>query len=186
MSTLYLPSVIKHLESYKSLADKTFSQLSETDFWFIPGKESNCIAVIIQHMSGNMLSRWTNFLTEDGEKTWRRRDEEFETVSSTRENLIMEWEKGWTCMFDSLQQLRSEDLAKTVYIRSEPHQVIDAINRQLAHYSYHVGQIVFIGKMIKGDKWVSLSIQKGRSAEFNKLMADRDKTNPGLKPGLEG
>jgi hypothetical protein len=170
---IFLESAIKRLKYYKELADKTFSQLVEDDFHFQPDKESNSIAIIIQHMSGNMLSRWTNFLTEDGEKSWRSRDEEFEIHSSTKQQLLQDWEKGWACVFDTLQLLTEADLTKTIYIRSEPLVVMDAVNRQLAHYPYHVGQIVYIGKMIKGKDWKSLSIEKGRSEQFNNEMKTR-------------
>lgn len=167
---IYLESVIKRLKYYKELADKTFSQLEESDFHFQPDKDSNSLAIIIQHMSGNMLSRWTNFLTEDGEKPWRRRDDEFEIHSSTKDQILEDWEKGWDCVFDTLQQLTEADLAKTIYIRNEPLVVMDALNRQLAHYPYHVGQIVYIGKMIKKNEWKNLSIEKGRSDQFNQEM----------------
>lgn len=167
---IFLESTIKRLKFYKELGDKTFAQLEAHDFHFQPDSESNSLEIIIRHMSGNMLSRWTNFLTEDGEKSWRRRDEEFETRHSTKQSLLEEWERGWTCMFDILQQLTEEDLTKTIYIRSEPLVVTDAIIRQLAHYPYHVGQIVYIGKMIKKNDWQSLSIEKGRSEHFNREM----------------
>jgi hypothetical protein len=168
----YLESVVKRMLGYKDLGDKTFAQLEEKDFFFTPNKSSNSIALVIQHMSGNMLSRWTNFLTEDGEKSWRNRDQEFETDDrfSTRQQLLDYWNKGWTCMLDCLQSLKEEDLLRTVHIRSEPLIVIDAINRQLAHYPYHVGQILYIGKLIKDDSWKSLSIPKGHSQQFNHSM----------------
>lgn len=163
---IFLESAIKRLKYYKELGDKTFRQLEEGDFHFQPDQESNSLAVIIRHMSGNMLSRWTNFLTKDGEKPWRQRDEEFEVHASTRQQILEDWEKGWTCVFDALQQLTEADLEKTIYIRGEPLVVLDAINRQLAHYPYHVGQIVYIGKMIKRANWKSLSIEKGKSGQF--------------------
>ena len=161
----YLESVIKRMLTYKELGEKTFSQLEEKDFYFQPNDASNSIAIIIQHMSGNMLSRWTNFLTEDGEKSWRQRDQEFEPDPRflTREELLNYWEKGWACMFDSLRSLKEEDLLKTIHIRSEALIVVDAINRQLAHYPHHVGQLLYIGKVIKGDGWKSLSIPKSYS-----------------------
>jgi hypothetical protein len=168
----YLESVVKRMLTYKDLGEKTFAQLEETDFFFSPNKSSNSIALIIQHMSGNMLSRWTNFLAEDGEKNWRNRDQEFETDPrfSTKEQLLGYWNKGWACMMDSLQSLNEEDLLKTVHIRSEPLVVIDAINRQLAHYPHHVGQILYIGKLIKDGSWKTLSIPKGHSDQFNREM----------------
>lgn len=166
----YLASVKKHFNHYKSLGDKTLEQLDEKNLFWQYNDQSNSIAVIVQHLWGNMLSRWTNFLTEDGEKEWRERDAEFEKVIKTKEELITKWEAGWDCLFSALDSLNSEDLDKTIYIRNEPIIVIDAINRQLAHYSYHVGQIVYLGKMQLNDQWVSLSIPKGNSKEFNEKM----------------
>src|SRR5687768_8733923 len=145
----YLETVTRRLKYYKELGDKTFLQLREEDFHYRPNEESNSIAVIIQHMAGNMLSRWTNFLTEDGEKEWRQRDDEFEIHTYTRQQLIATWEKGWSCLLDTLGSLTETDLVKTVSIRKEPLTVIDAINRQLAHYPYHIGQIIYIAKIIK-------------------------------------
>lgn len=168
---VYLDTVIKRFAYYKELADKTFVQLEEKDFYFQPNESSNSIAVIIRHMSGNMLSRWTNFLTEDGEKEWRNRDTEFENSPSASLDMLMDsWNKGWDCMFSSLRSLSADDLLKTVYIRHEAHTVIDAINRQLAHYPYHVGQVVYLGRLIKDGGWKSLSIPKGQSDAFNQSM----------------
>jgi len=163
----YLVTVIKRLKYYKGLAEKTFEQLNEAEFHYSPGPESNSIAVIIQHMAGNMLSRWTDFLTTDGEKDWRNRDAEFENDIASRQELMNKWNEGWNCLFTTLDQLTEKDLDKEVYIRNQGQTVIDAINRQLAHYSHHVGQIVFIGKMVCGTKWTSLSIPKGKSNDFN-------------------
>lgn len=167
---IFLQSCIKRLNYYKELGDKTFSQLNEEDFHFQPNAESNSIAIIIQHMAGNMLSRWTGFLSSDGEKEWRNRDMEFEEQKLTKQQLIDLWQKGWDCCLGTLASLTEEDLAKTIYIRSEGLVVIDAINRQLAHYPYHVGQIIYIGKMIKNDQWQTLSIAKGHSEQFNRQM----------------
>lgn len=169
IGTDYLSTAIKRLRYYKELAEKTFEQIEDADFHYSPGEESNSIAVIIQHMSGNMLSRWTNFLTEDGEKPWRMRDDEFEIHHYSKARLIEMWNNGWQCFLESLQSLTADDLSKTIYIREEPLTVIDAINRQLAHYPYHVGQIVYIGRMVKKDDWKSLSISKGKgeSMKYN-------------------
>ena len=164
---LFLTSVVKRLRYYKELADKTFEQLPEEDLHFAAGEESNSIAIIIQHMHGNMMSRWQDFLTSDGEKEWRQRDAEFEEQHLSKVHLTALWEEGWKCVFDALQSLTVADLEKMIYIRSEPLSVIDAINRQLAHYPYHVGQIIYIGKMIKNTNWQNLSVPKGKSAEFN-------------------
>lgn len=170
----YLQSVIKRMKNYKGLAEKTFEQLEEKDFHFQPNEESNSIAIIIQHIAGNMLSRFTNFLSEDGEKEWRQRDDEFEIHQYSKQQVINIWGKGWKCFFDLLESLTEDDLLKTIYIRNEPLTVMDAINRQFAHYSYHIGQIIFIGKIIKGDKWKSLSIPKGKSQEYNKSKDVKD------------
>jgi hypothetical protein len=173
----YLQTAIKRLRYYKLLGEKTFEQLTDADFHYTPNTGSNSIAVIIQHVSGNMLSRWTNFLTEDGEKDWRSRDEEFEVHDYSKQQLTAMWEKGWACFLDTLSSLTEDDLLKTVYIRKDPLTVIDAINRQLAHYPYHVGQILYIGKIIKGAAWQSLSIEKGKSEAFNKSEGMKDPAN---------
>lgn len=170
----FLQTAIRRLKYYKELGDKTFEQLGVKDFHYQFNEESNSIAIIIQHMAGNMLSRWTNFLTEDGEKTWRQRDEEFAVHEYSREQLMGLWEKGWKCFLDTLASLKEEDLLKTVTIRQESLTVTDAINRQLAHYPYHIGQIAYIGRMLKGPEWKSLSIPKGGSANYNKSDAIKD------------
>lgn len=170
MESLFLSSAIKRLLYYKELGDKTFAQLSDIDFHFTPSDESNSIAVIIQHMHGNMLSRWTDFLNSDGEKEWRQRDAEFEPQDLSKDDLVNLWNQGWTCLLTALNSLTEDDLAKTIYIRSEPLSVIDAINRQFAHYPYHVGQIVYIGRIIKNKDWQSLSIPKGQSGAYNNKM----------------
>ena len=159
-SSAYLDSVIKRFDSYKDLGEKTFAQVDEMGFHYLANEASNSIALIIQHMHGNMMSRWTNFLTEDGEKSWRVRDEEFEPKEFSQAKLLELWQEGWECLFKALRSLKEEDLLKTIHIRDEGMTAIDAINRQLAHYSYHVGQIVFIGKILKALQWKSLSIPK--------------------------
>jgi hypothetical protein len=163
----YLSTVIKRLKYYKELGEKTFEQLEEKDFHYLPTSESNSIAIIVQHLAGNMLSRFTSFLTEDGEKEWRQRDDEFEMHNSSKQQVIDTWNKGWQCCFAALESLKEDDLLKTIYIRQEPLTVVDAINRQLAHYPYHIGQIVFIGRMIKDKSWKNLSIPKGQSLHYN-------------------
>jgi len=157
----YLETAFKRLEYYKNLGDKTFTQLKDSDFHYQPNAVSNSIAIIIQHMHGNMLSRWTNFLSEDGEKEWRKRDEEFVVHNYSKEQLMKLWEAGWDCFLGTLKSLKKKDLKKNVTIRNESLTVIDAINRQLAHYSYHIGQIVYLGRMIKIETWTSLSIPRG-------------------------
>ena len=156
----FLQTAISRVKYYKSLAEKTFEQVSDKDLNYQFNGESNSIAMIVQHMVGNMLSRWTNFLTEDGEKSWRQRDEEFVVHNYNKQQLTELWEKGWNCFLGTMNELTTEDLLKTIFIRKEPLTVIDAINRQLAHYAYHVGQIVFIGKMLKNEEWKSLSIPR--------------------------
>ncbi len=166
----FLRSAIKRLNYYKELGDKTFAQLTDADFHFQPNAESNSIAIIIQHMAGNMLSRFTDLLTSDGEKEWRNRDNEFEEQNLSKQQLIELWEKGWHCCLDALASLTEDDLLKTIYIRNEGLSVIDAINRQLAHYPYHVGQVIYIARIIKNGDWQNLSIPKGRSVQFNQQM----------------
>lgn len=170
---VFLQTAIKRFAVYKDLGDKTFAQLADADFHFQPNSASNSMAVIIQHMSGNMLSRWTNFLTEDGEKDWRNRDAEFEVHQYSKLQLLQIWEKGWACLFDAMAGVKEEDLLKNIYIRKEAQSVMDAIHRQLAHYSYHVGQLVYLGRLIKDARWQSLSIEKGKSADYNRQLENK-------------
>jgi hypothetical protein len=162
----FLKDSIKRFRSYKELGDKTFAQLEEKHLFFQPSTESNSIAVIVKHMHGNMLSRWTRFLTEDGEKDWRQRDAEFDESVSTKAHILQLWEEGWACLFNTLENLLPADLEKSVAIRTEPLNVYDAILRQLAHYPYHVGQIVYLGRMVKNEQWQSLSIPRGNSQQY--------------------
>lgn len=164
---------VKRFEYYKMLGDKAFSQLSEEEVFWQFNEESNSIAVIVKHVAGNILSRWTDFLTEDGEKPWRNRDEEFVNTFKTKSEALEYWEKGWKCLFEALDQINDENLYSTVYIRNEAHLVIDAVFRQLAHYPYHVGQMVYIAKMLKNDDWKTLSIARNKSGEFNDEMKNR-------------
>ncbi|WP_223558420.1 DUF1572 family protein [Chryseobacterium lathyri] len=164
---------VKRFQYYKSLGDKSFGQLSDEQMFWQYNDESNSIAVIVKHIAGNMLSRWTNFLTEDGEKAWRNRDGEFINTFKTKQEVIDFWEKGWECFFDALSQINDENLYSTIYIRGEGHLVLDAVLRQLAHYPYHIGQIVSIAKMIKNNDWKTLSIERNKSQEFNAGMKDK-------------
>ncbi len=148
MTNDYLESVKKQMEYYKILGDKTISQTTDENLFWKYNKDSNSIATIVKHLSGNMLSRWTDFLTTDGEKEWRNRAEEFENTITTKQELVDKWEKGWSCFFDTLYTLTVGDLNKEVIINKKSIQVLDTINKNLAHYAYHVGQIVFIGKMV--------------------------------------
>jgi hypothetical protein len=170
IASQFLDSAIKRFKEYKTLGDKTFAQLNDEEMLYQPNEASNRIAVIIQHLHGNMLSRWTNFLTEDGEKEWRNRDGEFEAQQFSKQQLTDQWNEGWKVLIDTLESLQEDDLLKTITIRTQPLVVIDAINRQMAHYCSHVGQIIYIGRLIKGEAWQSLSIPKGASQQFNKDM----------------
>lgn len=136
-------------------------------FFYQYNEQSNSIASIVKHISGNMLSRWTDFLTTDGEKEWRNREAEFDHDINSREELLNQWNEGWTCLFTALNSINEDNFEQTVYIRNQGHSITEAINRQLAHYPYHIGQIVFIGKMLAGEEWTSLSIPRGDSQKFN-------------------
>ncbi|MBN8820744.1 MULTISPECIES: DUF1572 family protein [unclassified Spirosoma] len=166
MQTDYLKSVISQFEYYKLLGDKTLAQLPDEALFWQYSTESNSIAMIVKHLWGNMMSRWTGFLTTDGEKEWRDRDGEFVNDLQSRDDLLQKWQEGWSVLLETLRSLQEDDLAKIIYIRNQGHSVLEAINRQLAHYPYHVGQIVFIGKML-AKEWTSLSIPKGESRQFN-------------------
>ena len=172
----YLADAIKTFRDYKKLAERAFAQTSDEDFFKTIDEESNSIAVNIKHMAGNMLSRWTDFLTTDGEKPERDRDIEFVMLpGTTRDDMIAYWEKGWQCVFDAVEPLGRDDLMRTVTIRGQDHTVIQAINRQLAHYAYHTGQIVFLAKHFKSSDWQSLSVPRNRSAEFNAHLEEKAK-----------
>jgi hypothetical protein len=176
MQASYLDSVRKQFAYYKLLGEQAIDQLRDDDLFWRPNEESNSIATIVKHLSGNMISRWTDVLTTDGEKAWRNRDSEFEDDTRTREALMQHWNKGWQVCLDALYSLGEEDLGKTIYIRNQGHTVVDAINRQLAHYPYHVGQIIFIGKM-RAAHWTSLSIPKGQSVAYNAEKFSRPQHN---------
>lgn len=152
------------------MGDKTFIQLTDEDIHWRLSETDNSVAVIVKHIVGNMLSRFTNFFTEDGEKPWRQREAEFDDTYATKKEMIVAWERGWKCLFDALSGVNSTNFESTVKIRGEEHSIIQAFNRQMAHYSSHIGQIVMLGKMIKGTDWSSLSIPRGGSEAFNKRM----------------
>ncbi|MDP5121346.1 MAG: DUF1572 domain-containing protein [Spirosomaceae bacterium] len=162
---------------YKHLADGTIEQLSEAELQWRSDETSNSIAIIMNHIAGNQLSRFTDFLTSDGEKDWRNRDAEFEAVSLSIKDLLVHWESGWKCLFDTLDLLQGIDLQRIVYIRGEAHTVFEALLRQLAHYASHVGQIMLIGKMLRKNEWKSLSIPKGESATHNETKFNKPKTH---------
>lgn len=176
ISNGYLESVKKQMFYYKTIAEKAINQLEEAQLFVTFNSDSNSIAVIAKHLAGNMLSRWTDFLTSDGEKTWRERDLEFEDTINNKKELLEQWNKGWNCFFNAIDSIQTENLTQIIYIRNEGHTVTDALNRQLCHYSYHVGQIVFIAKMLKNDKWESLSIPKNKSLDYNSSKFSSEKS----------
>lgn len=175
MKQNFLESMLKQFNYYKSLGDNTFDQLNESQIFKSINKEDNSIAIIVKHLHGNMLSRWTNFLTEDGEKTWRKRDEEFINNATTKQEIITLWNDGWQVLLDTLHSLTTKDLETEIFIRNMGHTVTEAIHRQLAHYAYHIGQIVFIGKHLQQENWKSLSIPKGNSKSYNKEKFNKPK-----------
>ena len=174
LATHYLEDSIASLRAYKKLAERALDQLADDEFFITLDEEGNSVAVIMKHLAGNMFSRWTDFLTTDGEKPTRNRDMEFVVEPKTsKDELIDFWQKGWQCVFDALEPLRADDLGKKVLIRGEEHTVIQAINRQLMHYANHIGQIVFLAKHFRSAEWKSLSIPRNRSAEFNAHLAEQ-------------
>ena len=171
----YLESAKKQFLYYKTLGEKAMDQLEAEQLFVSINEDTNSIATIVKHLSGNMLSRWTDFLTSDGEKEWRNRDSEFEETIKTKEELLDVWNKGWDCFLDALNGLQTEQLSQIIYIRNEGHTVIEALNRQLAHYPYHIGQIVFYAKMLKNSEWTSLSIPKNKSNSYNSEKFSKEK-----------
>ncbi len=163
----FLKTATREFRKYKGLADLAVDQAPHEAFFDSPDGESNSLAIILKHVSGNMRSRWTDFLTTDGDKADRNRDSEFEReAADTRTSIIVQWEKGWALLFSALAPLVESDLALSVTIRGEPHTVLEAISRQLTHYAYHVGQIVFLAKHQTGPRWISLSIPRGKSKDY--------------------
>lgn len=176
METNFINSARKSFEYYKMLGDRTFAQLEEEDLFWQFNEESNSIAIIVKHLWGNMLSRWTDFLTTDGEKEWRNRETEFDADIKDVKALLGKWEEGWSCLFKALDSVNKENFDTPIYIRNQAHTIVEATNRQMSHYAYHVGQIVYLGRMRKGSEWKSLSIPKGKSAEFNAKKFAQPKT----------
>jgi len=177
IGALYIDEVFRSLRGHKRLADDAIAQLSDEQFFAVPDAESNSVAITVKHMAGNMRSRFTDFLTSDGEKPDRNRDQEFILAAGvSRAEVLAVWEKYWQLVFDTLNSISPEDLERTVMIRAEPHTVLRAINRQVAHYSYHVGQIVFLAKHWKGAQWKTLSVPRGRSEQVNAAMLQKFKT----------
>jgi Protein of unknown function (DUF1572) len=174
LSKHYLEDAVANFRGYKKLAEGAFAQVSDEEFFQTLDAEANSIAVIVKHMVGNMLSRWTDFLNSDGEKPDRNRDMEFViTNDTTREEMLAQWEKGWDCVFGAVEALQPEDLMKAVLIRGEAHTVVKAINRQMTHYGYHIGQIVLLAKHFRTTEWKSLSIPRNRSADFNTYLTGK-------------
>jgi len=170
-TTSYIDDALAVFRQYKQLAEKAMAQVADEQLFAVLDEESNSIAIIVKHMTGNMRSRWTDFLTSDGEKPTRNRDSEFVDPPATREALLSEWEQGWACVFSAIEPLTDEDLSRTVTIRGEAHSVMQAINRQLSHYPMHVGQIILLAKHYAGAHWETLSVARNRSAEFNRKVA---------------
>ncbi len=179
MSSDRIISIRKQFEYYKMLGEKTLLQLKDEKLFWQFNEDSNSIATIIKHLHGNMMSRWTDFMSTDGEKEWRNRDGEFESEVVSRQQLMEKWNEGWDCLFRAIDVLSEDDLGKTIYIRNQGYSVEDALNRQLAHYPYHIGQMVFIGKILTENGWTSLSIPKGKSQHFNadKFSLPKDKAH---------
>lgn len=169
----YKQDALKSFRSYKVLAERAIVQLSDGDFFILINPEANSIALIVKHIAGNLHSRWRDFLNSDGEKPDRDRDSEFEIVDDTRESLMAFWESGWQTLFDNLEPLVPDDITRTITIRGELHTVVEAINRQLTHYAYHVGQIVFLAKHLRASAWQNLSVPKNQSKQFNRFLADK-------------
>lgn len=190
MEFTYLESVKKQFAYYKLLGERTLGQVSDDQLGWQANAASNSLVTLVKHLAGNMLSRWTDFLESDGEKPWRERDEEFENGEMSREELMALWEKGWGCLFAALDSITDADLGRVIFIRNQGHTIGEAINRQLAHYPYHVGQMVSIGKELCGDDWASLSIPKGQSVAYNdeKFAKPKERahfTDEMLKQGLK-
>jgi hypothetical protein len=169
----YKGDALRSFRSYKKLAERAIQQVSDDEFFEKSDEEANSIAVIVKHIAGNLNSRWRDFLTTDGEKPDRNRDTEFELIEDSRETLMVFWESAWQILFDNIEPLTEADFSKTITIRGEPHTVVEAINRQLTHYSYHIGQIVFLAKHFRSSDWKTLSVPKNRSAEFNKFLEEK-------------
>ena len=176
IATLYLDEVFRSLRGHKRLADDAIAQLSDDQFFALPDPESNSVAIIVKHIAGNLRSRFTNFLTTDGEKPDRNRDREFLMHNDAkREEILASWEQNWQLLFETINSLQPTDLERTVTIRGEPHSVLQAINRSVAHLAFHAGQITFLAKHWKGAEWKSLSVPKGQSEQFNAKMLEKHK-----------
>jgi hypothetical protein len=169
----YHADAVQSFRNAKKMAERAIEQVNDDEFFAAIDAEANSIGVIVKHIAGNLRSRWTDFLTSDGEKPDRNRDTEFEMIADTRESLMQFWETSWQVLFDNVEPLTADDFSKTVTIRGEPHTIVEALNRQLTHYAYHIGQIVLLAKHFRSADWKTLSIPKNRSAEFNQFLADK-------------
>ncbi len=169
-TTSYLEDSRSLFRYYKKLAEQAIEQVTDEQLFAVLDPEMNSIALVVKHMAGNMRSRWTDFLSSDGEKADRNRDAEFEEPPSARKDLMTMWESGWSCLFTTLEPLSEEDMTRTVFIRGEAHSVMQALNRQIAHYAYHCGQIVFLAKHFQHSQWKSPTIPRGHSAKFNRQI----------------
>lgn len=181
----YHADALQSFRNYKKLAERAIEQVSDEEFFALIDAEANSIAVIVKHIAGNLHSRWSDFLSSDGEKTDRNRDTEFEMIGDTRESLMQFWNGGWQILFDNIEPLTVDDFSKTVAIRGEPHSIIEAINRQLTHYAYHIGQIILLAKHFKSATWKTLSVPKNKSAEFNKFLTEKQSTGDGKTNRME-
>ena len=169
----YHSDAVGSFRNYKKIAERAIGQVTDEQFFALIDAEANSIALIVKHIAGNLHSRWTDFLTTDGEKDFRKRDTEFELIGDTRESLMQFWETGWQTLFDNVEPLTADDFSRTITIRGEPHTVVEALNRQLTHYAFHIGQIVLLAKYFKSAEWNTLSVPKNRSADFNKFLANK-------------
>lgn len=181
----YHQDAIQSFRNYKRMAERAMEQVSDEEFLTAIDAEANSIGTIVKHIAGNLVSRWSDFLTADGEKPDRNRDMEFELIGDTRESLMEFWERGWEELFNALLPLTADDFSRKVTIRGEPHTIAGAINRQLTHYAYHIGQIVLLAKHFRSSDWKTLSIPKNRSDEFNKYLADKQEAGVGKTDRME-
>jgi len=174
ITQLYLDDIRASFRAYKKLAEKGLAQIKDEEYFVTLDEESNSVAVIMKHMAGNMISRWTDFLTSDGEKTDRNRDQEFVIAAgTTKDEVFASWEQGWSCLLNTVESLQPADLDKEIFIRGKAHSVVQAINRQMTHYAYHIGQIVFLAKHIRSTEWKSLSVPRNSSAGFNEYLKNK-------------
>ena len=182
----FLRSAKRQFAYYKMLGEKAMAQLNEEQLFVSINEDSNSIGMIVQHLHGNMMSRWTDFLNSDGEKEWRQRDQEFEAVINNKEALLLLWNQGWQCLFDALESIKEADFSRLVYNRNEGHTLVEAINRQLSHYPYHVGQMIYIAKMISENEWQSLSIPKNKSLDYNQKKFTNKKHKGHFTDDIDG